>query len=42
MQPESNAGLLTAGSEASSIKRAMAFYRYPAGIPTDKELPASP
>ena len=37
-----NASLLTAGSEASSINRAVAFYRYLAGIPTDKEPPASP
>ena len=32
----------TAGYEASSINRAVAFYRYLAGIPTDKEPPASP
>ena len=37
-----NASLLTAGYEASSINRAVAFYRYLAGIPTDKEPPASP
>ena len=37
-----NAGLLAAGHEASSINRAVAFYRYLAGIPTDKEPPASP
>ena len=37
-----NASLVTAGYEASSINRAVAFYRYLAGIPTDKEPPASP
>jgi hypothetical protein len=37
-----DANLLTAGYEASSINRAVAFYRYLAGIPTDKEPPASP
>jgi hypothetical protein len=37
-----NASLLTAGFEASSINRAVAFYRYLAGIPTDKEPPMSP
>jgi len=37
-----NASLMTAGYEASSINRAVAFYRYLAGIPTDKEPPASP
>jgi hypothetical protein len=37
-----NASLLTAGYEASSINRAVAFYRYLAGIPTDKEPPAAP
>jgi hypothetical protein len=37
-----NASLLAAGHEASSINRAVAFYRYLAGIPTDKEPPASP
>ena len=37
-----NASRLTAGYEASSINRAVAFYRYLAGIPTDKEPPASP
>ena len=37
-----NASLLTAGNEASAINRAVAFYRYLAGIPTDKEPPASP
>jgi len=37
-----NASLLIAGNEASSINRAVAFYRYLAGIPTDKEPPAAP
>jgi hypothetical protein len=37
-----SASRLTAGSEASSINRAVAFYRHLAGIPTDKEPPASP
>ena len=42
MRTSKNASFLTAGSEASSINRAVAFYRYLAGIPTDKEPPASP
>jgi hypothetical protein len=42
MRTSKNARLLTAGSDASSINRAVAFYRYLAGIPTDKEPPASP
>jgi hypothetical protein len=42
MRTGKNASLLTAGSEASSINRAVAFYRYLAGILTDKEPPASP
>lgn len=33
---------LIAGYEASSINRAVAYYRYLAGIPTDKEPPAAP
>ncbi len=37
-----NVSLLTAGHEASSINRAVAYYRYLAGIPTDKEPPAAP
>lgn len=37
-----NASLVIAGYAASSINRAVAFYRYLAGIPTDKEPPASP
>jgi hypothetical protein len=36
-----NASPVTAGSEASSINRAVALYRYLAGVPTDKEPPAS-
>jgi hypothetical protein len=35
-----NANSLAAGHEASSINRAVAFFRYLAGIPTDKEPPA--
>ncbi len=42
MRTSKNASLLAAGSEASSINRAVAFYRYLAGIPTDNEPPASP
>jgi hypothetical protein len=42
MRTGRNASLLTAGSDASSINRAVAFYRYLAGIPTDKEPPAAP
>jgi hypothetical protein len=37
-----DASPLTAGNEASAINRAVAFYRYLAGIPTDKEPPAAP
>jgi hypothetical protein len=36
-----NASPLTAGNEASSINRAVAFYRYLTGMPTDKEPPVS-
>jgi hypothetical protein len=36
-----NASGLTAGNEASSINRAVAFYRQLAGIPTDQEPPAA-
>jgi hypothetical protein len=32
---------LTAGHEASSINRAVAYFRYLTGIPTDKEPPAA-
>ena len=34
-----NASSLTAGHEASSVNRAVAFFRHLAGIPTDKEPP---
>jgi len=37
-----NASTFTAGHDASSINRAVAFYRYLVGIPTDQEPPASP
>jgi len=36
-----NASKLIAGHEASSVNRAVAFYRYLAGIPTDMEPPAA-
>jgi hypothetical protein len=36
-----NASLVIAGYGTSSINRAVAFYRYLAGIPTDKEPPAA-
>jgi hypothetical protein len=36
-----NASNLTTGHEASSINRAVAFYRYFTGIPTDQEPPAA-
>ncbi len=35
------ASRLTGGHDASSINRAVAFYRHLAGIPTDQEPPAS-
>jgi hypothetical protein len=35
------AGALTSGHEASSVNRALAFYRHVAGIPTDQEPPAA-
>jgi hypothetical protein len=37
-----NASLVSAGYEASSINRSVAFYRYLAGIRMDKEPPAAP
>jgi hypothetical protein len=37
-----SASRLTEGNDASSINRAVAFYRHLAGIPTDQEPPASP
>lgn len=36
-----NANILVAGHDASSINRAVAFFRHWAGIPTDQEPPAS-
>ena len=42
MRTSRNASLLTAGNASSSINRAVAYYRYLAGIPTDKEPPAAP
>ncbi len=36
-----DASKLTIGHEASSINRAVAFYRHLAGIPTDREPPAA-
>jgi Family of unknown function (DUF6675) len=35
-----DASSLTVGQEASSINRAVAFFRYISGIPTDKDPPA--
>jgi hypothetical protein len=37
-----NASFLTTGNESSAINRTAAFYRYLAGIPTDREPPAAP
>jgi hypothetical protein len=42
MRTSKNASRMAAGYEASSINREVAFYRYFAGIPTDKEPPAAP
>jgi Family of unknown function (DUF6675) len=36
-----NANRLIAGNESSSVNRAVAFYRYLVGIPTDREPPAA-
>ena len=36
-----NANRLIAGNESSSVNRAVAFYRYLVGIPTDQEPPAA-
>ena len=36
-----NASRLAAGHESSSINRAVAFYRFLVGIPTDQEPPAA-
>jgi hypothetical protein len=37
-----NANRLIAGNEASAVNRAVAFYRYLVGIPTDQEPPGAP
>jgi hypothetical protein len=37
----SNANRLLAGNESSAVNRAVAFYRYVVGIPTDQEPPAA-
>ena len=37
-----NASRLATGHESSSINRAVAFYRFLAGIPADQEPPAAP
>jgi Family of unknown function (DUF6675) len=42
VRTSTNASSLIAGNKASAINRAVAFYRYLAGIPTDKEPPAAP
>jgi hypothetical protein len=36
-----NANTLIAGNESSSVNRAVAFYRYIVGIPTDQEPPVA-
>jgi hypothetical protein len=36
-----NANRMIAGNESSAVNRAVAFYRYFAGIPTDQEPPAA-
>ena len=41
MRTGKNSNLLAAGYESSSVNRAVAFYRYLAGIPTDREPPAA-
>jgi hypothetical protein len=41
MRTGKNANTLAAGHEASSINRAVAFFRHWAGIPTDQEPPAA-
>jgi hypothetical protein len=41
MRTGKNASKLINGHEASSINRAVAFYRYLAGIPTNLEPPAA-
>jgi hypothetical protein len=42
MRTGRNANPLTAGHDASYVNRAVAFYRFLAGIPTDREPPAAP
>lgn len=42
MRTGKSANPLTAGHEASYVNRAVAFYRFLAGIPTDREPPAAP
>ncbi len=42
MRTGRNASRLTAGYTASAVNRAVAYYRYLADIPTDKEPPAAP
>ena len=37
-----NANRLITGNESSAVNRAVAFYRYLVGIPTDHEPPAAP
>ena len=36
-----NANRMIAGNESSAVNRAVAFYRYFVGIPTDREPPAA-
>jgi hypothetical protein len=36
-----NANQLITGNESSSVNRAVAFYRYIVGIPTDQEPPVA-
>jgi len=36
-----NANRLITGNESSAVNRAVAFYRYLVGIPTDQEPPAA-
>jgi hypothetical protein len=42
MRTGRDANPLTAGHDASYVNRAVAFYRFLAGIPTDREPPAAP
>jgi len=41
MRTGTTANRLIAGNESSSLNRAVAFYRYFVGIPTDQEPPAA-